>query len=604
MKFSRPASAIAASALLLGGASAQLQEDSLHSKRNLGKRFIDSEGNYNISFYHINDVHAHLDEFRSSGTDCTNKTLGCYGGYARVKTVIEESRPGHNDSLFLNVGDEFQGTLFYSYYGGEKIAETLNQMGFDGMTLGNHEFDAGPEKLGAFLSNLTFPIISANIQSNNSILNATIKPFHIYPQYELAVIGVTTEDTPSISSPGAGTTFSNVTEAVQNTIDLIKSTTNITRIAAITHIGYEEDQKLAEATTGLQLIMGGHSHTPLGNFTGAVGEYPTIKTNKDGDEVFIVTAEANLRTGWGEYLGYIDVTYDPSGKILAYHGAPIHLTNTTEQDPELQAQISSWRGPFEAFAAEEVGLSNVELDQTTCRRSECLLGQFMADAMLAYRLNQSDTADFALINSGGVRATIDEGPITRGEVLTSFPFGNAIVEIEIDGDELWKTLEGVYTGINQYNQKTVTSIIQVSDGIEITYNSNASNGSKLVSVNVGGEPLDRAEIYNVVTLDFLAGGGDNIFQKKTTFSILDTQDEVLTGYIESQSPVNITLVSRIMNANGTVTAQPTGTGSTSTPTGSGSPTETPSAGLLSRGGASGLSAVAALAFCVFGAGLF
>lgn len=110
-------------------------------------------------------------------------------------------------------------------------------MGFDGMTLGNHEFDGGPEKLGAFLANLTFPIISANIQSNNSILNATIKPFHIYPQYELAVIGVTTETTPSISSPGAGTTFSDPVEAVQNTINFIKSTTNITRIAAITHIG-------------------------------------------------------------------------------------------------------------------------------------------------------------------------------------------------------------------------------------------------------------------------------------------------------------------------------------------------------------------------------
>ncbi|KAK0105754.1 hypothetical protein ONS95_004273 [Cadophora gregata] len=602
MKFSTSSkSAVVASALLVGAvsAAAQVQEDSLHSKRGLGKRFIDSEGNYNISFYHINDVHAHLDEFRASGTDCTNKTLGCFGGYARVKTVIEESRKGHNDSLFLNVGDEFQGTLFYSYYGGEKIAETLNQMGFDGMTLGNHEFDGGPDKLGAFLENLTFPIISANIQSNNSILNATIKPFHIYPQYELAVIGVTTEDTPSISSSGPGTTFSNAIEAVQRTIDLIKSTTNITRIAAITHIGYEEDQKLAEATTGLQLIMGGHSHTPLGNFTGAAGAYPTIKTNKDGDEVFIVTA-----TGWGEYLGYIDVTYDPSGKILAYHGAPIHLTNATEQDPELQAQIQSWRGPFEAFAAEEVGVSNVELDQSTCRRSECLLGQFMADAMLSYRLNQSNTADFALINSGGVRATIDAGPITRGEVLTSFPFGNAIVEIEIGGDELWKTLEGVYTGINQYNNKSVTSIIQVSDGIEITYNSEANNGSKLVSLNVGGEALDREETYNVVTLDFLAGGGDNIFQKKTTFSILDTQDEVLTGYIESQSPVNITLASRIMNANGTVTAQPTGTGSPSSPTGSAAPTETPSSGRLSREMVSGVIAVAALVVGVVGAGLF
>lgn len=194
------------------------------------------------------------------------------------------------DSLFLNVGDEFQGTLYYTFYGGEKIAETINQLGFDGMTLGNHEFDGGDDKLGDFLQNLTFPIISANIVSDNPKLNKTIKPFHIYEEYGLAVIGVTTDTTPGISKPGKGTTFSNPIEAVQNTIDLIKSTTNITRIAAITHIGYEEDQKLAEQTTGLYLIMGGHSHTPLGNFTGAVGPYPTIVKNKDGDEVFIVTA--------------------------------------------------------------------------------------------------------------------------------------------------------------------------------------------------------------------------------------------------------------------------------------------------------------------------
>jgi 5'-nucleotidase len=93
------------------------------------------------AFFHINDVHAHLDEFRSSGTDCTDPSRGCYGGYARVATVVNERRPVLNSSLFLNAGDEFQGTLFYSYYGGEKIAETLNQLGFDGMTLGNHEFD-------------------------------------------------------------------------------------------------------------------------------------------------------------------------------------------------------------------------------------------------------------------------------------------------------------------------------------------------------------------------------------------------------------------------------------------------------------------------------
>ena len=113
---------------------AQGKEDRLVSRR-LTKRFYDDAGNYNISFYHINDVHAHLDQFSSSGTDCTKPEKGCYGGYARVKTVLKETRPSHLDSLLLNVGDEFQGTMFFTFYGGEKIAETLNHIGFDAMSI-------------------------------------------------------------------------------------------------------------------------------------------------------------------------------------------------------------------------------------------------------------------------------------------------------------------------------------------------------------------------------------------------------------------------------------------------------------------------------------
>ena len=327
---------------------------------------------------------------------------------------------------------------------------------------------------------------------------------------------------------------------MQNAIDEIKSTTNITRIAAITHIGYDEDQKLAEATSGLQLIMGGHSHTLLGDMPNAKGKYPTIVDNKDGDEVFIVTAYR-----WGEYVGYIDVTYDPQGKILAYHGAPIHITNTTEQDAGLQAQIDAWRVPFEEFSAEVLGTSQVELDQTKCQQGECLLGDFMADAMLAYRKNNSADVDFALINAGGVRATIDEGEITRGEVLTSFPFGNAIVQIALTGKQIWDVLEGIVSTVNVANKKAVTSFFQVSQGIKVDYNPKAANGSRLVSVDIGGKPLVNGTTYQVVTLDFLAGGGDNFFNTTTDFITLDTQDEVLVQYIKSQTPVNIKLDKRI-----------------------------------------------------------
>lgn len=208
----------------------------------------------------------------------------------------------------------------------------------------------------------------------------------------------------------------------------------------------------------------------------------------------------------------------------------------------------------------------------------------MTDAMLAYRLNISDTADFALINAGGIRATIDEGPITRGEVLTSFPFGNAIVELTLSGDELWETLEGVVTKVNQFNKKAVTSFIQISKGITIRYNPTANNGSRLVEVTIGDEPLDREKDYNIVTLDFLAGGGDNIFQKKTEFATLDTQDAVLTQYIIRQSPVDIKLDGRIKAVNGSSTGTPT---KSAAPSSSGAPSSSTSPSPSATGGGGG-----------------
>lgn len=501
------------------------------------------------AFFHINDVHAHLDEFASSGTDCEDPEKGCYGGYARIKHKVDELRPQYDDSLWLNVGDEFQGTLFYSFYKGEKIAEVLNILEFDAMTLGNHEWDGGDEELGDFLESLNFPIVSANVISEYEGLNKTVKPYVIFEEQEIAVIGVTTPTTVSISSVGEGTQILPVVESVQKTIDHIKDTTNITRIVAITHIGYEEDQELAKETTGLSLIMGGHSHTLLGDMEDAQGPYPTIEKNKDGDEVFIVTAYR-----WGEYLGYIDVTFDEEGKILAYHGAPIHIDNSTEFDEELQAQIEEWRGPFEEFAAEVIGETTVELDQTTCQEKECTLGNVMADAMLEFRLKdapEDEKPDFALINAGGIRATIDEGEITRGEVLTSFPFGNSVVELTYSGEDVWKILEGCVSRENQFNNEPVTSGFQISKGIKVEYNPDNEPGSQLVRLTINDEPVDReGGEYRMLTLDFIAGGGDNMLVEVKDAISLEVQDEVLAWYVQEKSPIEAEIEGRIEQVDG------------------------------------------------------
>ncbi|POS69804.1 5'-nucleotidase [Diaporthe helianthi] len=253
------------SALLLVPAALARPEDVLVSRHHDWHQRRSDYGGFEISIYHINDVHAHLDQFSSSGTDCTRPERGCFGGYSRVKTVLNSTRTSKENSLFLNAGDEFQGTLFYNFYRGWRTADALNQLGVDAMTLGNHEFDGGDDELADFINNITFPMLAANLQSTNPTLNSSVKPYVIFEQYGLAVIGVITPETSQLSNPGNGTTFTDPVVAVQAAIDEIKATTDINRIVALTHIGYAEDIKLAEQTAGLSLIIGGHSHTPLGN---------------------------------------------------------------------------------------------------------------------------------------------------------------------------------------------------------------------------------------------------------------------------------------------------------------------------------------------------
>lgn len=404
------------------------------------------------------------------------------------------------------------------------------------MTLGNHEFDGGDDELGDFLLNLTFPVISANIRSNHTALNQTIIPYKIFEDQGVAVIGATTPTTRNIANPGPGTHFLDVADTVQACIDEIRATTDIKRIVALTHIGYAEDQDLAAATSGLSLIIGGHSHTPLGDLhPESQGEYPTVVQDRDGNDVFVVQAWR-----WGEYVGYIDVTFDADGHPLSYHGGPIHMDNTTAQDAALQAQIDEWRGPFEEFAGVVVGYTNVDLVQATCQTEECTLGNVMADAMYEYRFDTSEDnpPDLAIVNAGGIRAAIEAGNITRGDVLTAFPFGNAVTEVTFSGADLRRVFEGCVSRVNQFNGEPITSGFQVSASVRMRYNPDLAAGSRIVSLLIDGKEVDDDRDYTVVTLDFLAGGGDNILELTSDYVPLDLQDEVLIRYLEKNSPID------------------------------------------------------------------
>ena len=224
--------------------------------------------------------------------------------------------------------------------------------------------------------------------------------------------------------------------------------------------------------------------------------------------------------------------------------------------------------------------------------------------MLEYRTNSSEsTAAFALVNAGGIRATIDEGEITRGEVLTSFPFGNAVVEVTYTGAELRQIFEGLVSGVSQANGEEVTSFFQVSTGIKVEYDPSREAGSRLVRLTVGEDVVgaDSTEEYTLVTLDFLAGGGDNILEPVDDLVILDTIDQVLTDYIQAHSPFDFELDGRIAVVNGS-DSESSGSSNSTDPTGTDddatASTETPATGSAGLVGSSSalliFSAVAAV----------
>jgi len=352
-----------------------------------------------------------------------------------------------------------------------------------------------------------------------------IQPYKVFKEYDLAVIGALTETTPGISSVGPGTKILNVTETMQQTIDFIRDKKLAKRIVAMTHIGYEEDRRLAQNTKGLHLIIGGHSHTPLGNFTGAQGPYPTIEKNLDGEEVFVVTAYR-----WGEYLGALDVSFDSNGRIVQFTGAPVHMINTTAVDKKLQAQVREWAIPFAEFARQVVGRTEVLLDRSTCQQGECNLGDAISDAVQWYRGTNTDAA---ILNAGGFRASIEAGNITYDQVLTTMPFGNSVADVTFSGADLWKAFEGIVSKVSQFNGQIVTSFVQVSKNIRFKYNPAAAIGSRLVELSINGTPLTSSDTttYRIATWDFLANGGDNFWPRQSGFVSLDKQEDVFIAYL-------------------------------------------------------------------------
>ncbi|KAG0275476.1 hypothetical protein BGZ95_008747 [Linnemannia exigua] len=517
------------------------------ARRDVAIPVVPNDGWLNLTVIHTNDVHSRVDPANEVGVSCNDQdraTGHCYGGTARHKTVIERLRKANQHSLLLDGGDE-----------GNVTAQVMNELGYDLGTIGNHEWDNGPDNLGHYWPKLKFPIVCANIDfTKNPELGKLVKPYHIFEDLGVAIIGYITNTTGDISNAGTSVSFSDPIPAVQKYVDELEAK-GIKRILALSHNGYGPDMDLAANTHGIDLIVGGHSHSYLGDPKNPLsqGPYPTIIKNLKGENTLIVQAFC-----WGRYIGHLDVVFNPEGKIVSWKGEPILVENSIPGDPRLLKEIDGWRQEFEEWGQTVLGEASDSFDQNSCKQRECTMGNLVADAMLQVArtpiVGQSSRpwTDFAFINSGGIRSGLPTGNITIEMIMTTSPFGNGLVQTQFTGDEILKLLEAVSAGRYKKSQRVVTSNIQIS-GLRFVHDSSRpASDAHLIKAEYQGHdlvwrPISKTAVYNVVTLDFVLKGGDNIVEPKERRNeiILELLDKALMDYIESKGKISPYLDGRI-----------------------------------------------------------
>ncbi|TPL04719.1 MULTISPECIES: bifunctional metallophosphatase/5'-nucleotidase [unclassified Mesorhizobium] len=511
-----------------------------------------SFADYTLNILHFNDWHSRIEGNNKYESTCSadEETKGeCIGGAGRLITAIAEQRKkleGQN-VLLLNAGDSFQGSLFYTTYKGAVEEEFLNQIKPDAVTLGNHEFDDGETALVPYLDKAKFPIVSANVVPNDkSGAAGKIKPSIVVEVggQKIGIVGAVTNDTPELASPGPNIAIADDVKSITAEVEKLKAQ-GIDKIIAVTHIGYRRERDVIAKIPGIDVVVGGHSHTLLSNTDPkAEGPYPTMVDNPDGYKVPVVQAAS-----YSKYLGEFKVVFDDNGAVKEASGDPIYLDKSITPDPAVLARIKELGAPIEALKNKQVAATAKAIDgsRENCRARECEMGNLVSDAILDRTKGQG--VEIVVSNGGGLRASIDQGTVTMGEVLTVLPFQNTLATFKISGKDL---VAGLESGLSQI-EDGAGRFPQVA-GLKYSFDKSvAPNAGRVKSVEVmengAWTPINPDKQYLVATNNYVRQGGDGykVFADKATdaYDYGPGLEQVVADYLGAHQPYTPKLDGRI-----------------------------------------------------------
>lgn len=433
---------------------------------------------------HTNDVHGNI---------VPEKTKYA-GGLARRKVVIDSIRNTEEHSLLVDAGDDVQGFLYFTAFGGEVEYGGMNKLGYDIVTIGNHEFDNGLEALAKNYKILKAEKICANYNFDKTPLKGITKEYVIkkFDNKKIAFIGVGCQPEGMIL-PGnrIGMEYKDAAFVADSIATMLKSKGEADYVIVLSHIGYTTsrpnlpyDSILALNSKDIDIIIGGHSHTRIDSKS---NNHQSLFKNKVGKTVLVAQTGSN-----GEYLGKITIDLDDLDETPKSELIKIDARYDDRTDP----RIAEWLAPYDKGVEKMkriiIGKSMAEYPN----RGTNPLSNWVADKI--YEIGQTVTdkhIDFAIGNKGGIRKPLPKGDISLGLIHTMLPFENYVNVIELDG----KSIKEAFDIMGSRDGDAV------SKHVKVTY-----KDKKAVEILIDGEPLKPSKTYTIATISYLYEGGDNM----------------------------------------------------------------------------------------------
>ncbi len=433
-----------------------------------------------ITILHTNDLHGHVIPEKVRGWPIRT------GGYAVFASWVKEQRAKNEEkgvaTILLDAGDVYAGTPEGNLTRGAAVVDLMNAVGYDAMTIGNHEFDDGYLNLAELSKRAAFPFLAANAVGKISGKGLDFARADLVLEAQgikVGIVGVVTPET------GMVTLARNVDQVVfQPPAPAVRAAADRLRedgaslIVVLSHLGKEEDIALAKEVEGIAAIIGGHSHDLI--------EKP-IRAGPSGTLV----CQAGC---YGRSAGRLDLWINPRTGAIRDHRYQVFANRELALPKDLAVDRLLDRIAAEVGAGFEEAIGLTIGDIVGADRAESLLGDLICDAM-----REATGAQVAFQNAYGIRAPLLAGEITRRDVFEVIPFADQVVLMKMTGRRIKEVLE---QGLSLRK-----GMIQVS-GLTAAYDLGRPAGQRLRSLAIGGEPAEDSREYTVATNGFLAGGGD------------------------------------------------------------------------------------------------